>query len=100
MSTWVWIAIAVGVALLVIIGLRQVLAHRRTSHLRDRFGPEYDLAVKPDPRFFTWRNFFPRFERRMNGFGSSSSSATDFRPAMCRPRCCTSRMPLTAARCC
>src|SRR4029078_11617716 len=46
MSTWVWIAISVGVAVMAIIGLRQVLAHRRTSHLRDRFGPEYERTLE------------------------------------------------------
>lgn len=46
MSTWAWILIAVGVAVLLLVALRQALGHRRTGHLRDRFGPEYDRTVE------------------------------------------------------
>lgn len=46
MPTWVWIAIAVGATVLLLVGLRQALAHRRTRQLRDRFGPEYDRTVE------------------------------------------------------
>ena len=45
MATWVWILIAIAavvVVALVAMGARQ----RRTTALRQRFGPEYDRAVE------------------------------------------------------
>jgi hypothetical protein len=47
MDWWVWVLIAVGVvvlALLVIAALART--RRRRTHLRDRFGPEYDRTVE------------------------------------------------------
>jgi hypothetical protein len=47
-ETWEWIAIAVAAAVvvLVLVGLGSALMRRRRrSHLKDRFGPEYDRAV-------------------------------------------------------
>ena len=48
METWEWIAIAaaivVGVLVLVAVGMALV-RRRRRSHLKERFGPEYDRAV-------------------------------------------------------
>jgi hypothetical protein len=47
-ETWEWIAIAAAaaVAVLVLIGLGTALVRRRRrSHLKEKFGPEYDRAV-------------------------------------------------------
>lgn len=45
MATWVWILIAI--AAVVVIGLIAMTARqRRTTALRERFGPEYDRAVE------------------------------------------------------
>jgi hypothetical protein len=47
-ETWEWIAIAaaVVVAVLVLVALgTMLLRRRRRSHLKERFGPEYDRAV-------------------------------------------------------
>lgn len=41
MATWIWIAIAIVIALLA-LGATQ----RRTAVLRERFGPEYDRTVQ------------------------------------------------------
>ena len=46
MSTGVWIAIAVGLGVILLVVLRQAVTRRRTHHLRDRFGPEYDRTVE------------------------------------------------------
>jgi hypothetical protein len=44
MATWVWLVLAV--ALVVIVGLAVMLAQqRKTTHLSQRFGPEYERAV-------------------------------------------------------
>ena len=48
METWEWIAIAAAavVAVLVVVALAMALMRRRRrSHLKDRFGTEYDRAV-------------------------------------------------------
>jgi hypothetical protein len=45
MATWVWIVIVIAVV--VVIGLVAAQARRRrTTDLRDRFGPEYDRAIQ------------------------------------------------------
>ena len=44
MSMWGWILVAVGAAVLLLVGLRQALAHRRSRQLRDPSGPEYYLV--------------------------------------------------------
>ena len=45
MATWVWIVIVIAVV--VVIGLVAAQARRRrTTALRDRFGPEYDRAIQ------------------------------------------------------
>src|SRR6201996_1180246 len=45
MATWVWIVI--GIAVVGVIGLVAAQARRRrTTDLRDRFGPEYDRAIQ------------------------------------------------------
>ena len=45
MPVWGWIIIAVVAIAIVAIGARQISASRRSSHLRDRFGPEYDRVA-------------------------------------------------------
>ena len=48
METWEWIAIAAAivVAVLVLVAVGMALVRRRRrSHLKERFGPEYDRAV-------------------------------------------------------
>ena len=45
MATWIWVIIAIAVV--VVVGLLAAGARkRRTTMLRDRFGPEYDRAVE------------------------------------------------------
>lgn len=48
METWEWIALAgvIGVAVILVAVLMAAMIHRRrSSHLKERFGPEYDRAV-------------------------------------------------------
>ncbi len=45
MDTWVWIVIAVFVAVVVLGILVSALGSRRSRSLQDRFGPEYDRTV-------------------------------------------------------
>ena len=45
MPVWGWIIIAVVAIAIVALGARQISASRRSSHLRDRFGPEYDRVA-------------------------------------------------------
>jgi hypothetical protein len=47
MDTWVWIVIAAAVVAVVLLAIWWVAARkRRTSHLREGFGPEYDRTVE------------------------------------------------------
>jgi hypothetical protein len=46
MNTWVWIAIAVVTAIIVLGVLWSGLRTRRTRSLQDRFGPEYDRELE------------------------------------------------------
>jgi hypothetical protein len=45
MATWVWIVIAVA-AVVVVALIAAAVRQRRTTALRQRFGPEYDRAVR------------------------------------------------------
>lgn len=45
METWEWIMLGAVVALALILGLALVRVRRRRSHLKERFGPEYQRAV-------------------------------------------------------
>jgi hypothetical protein len=45
METWEWIVIGAAAVLALVLVLAFVRIRRRRSHLRDRFGPEYDRAV-------------------------------------------------------
>lgn len=45
MPGWVWVLIAIGLIVVLGIVLWQALATRRTTRLRERFGPEYDRTV-------------------------------------------------------
>ena len=46
MPTWAWIVIAVAAVALVALLAVAALTRRRTSELRERFGPEYDRTVE------------------------------------------------------
>lgn len=47
MDTWVWIVIAAAVVVLVLLAIWSLAARkRRTSQLREGFGPEYDRTVE------------------------------------------------------
>jgi hypothetical protein len=46
MNTWVWIAIAIVAAIIVVGVLWSALSTRRTRSLQDRFGPEYDRELE------------------------------------------------------
>lgn len=53
METWEWItlAIVVGAALLLLVGVLAVVSkRRRRARLQERFGPEYDRAVSTSGR--------------------------------------------------
>jgi hypothetical protein len=45
MATWVWVVIAIAVVIVVAL-VAAGAKNRRTTMLRDRFGPEYDRAVE------------------------------------------------------
>jgi hypothetical protein len=45
MPAWAWILIAIAV-IAVAVGAWQVLQRRRTQHLQERFGPEYDRTLQ------------------------------------------------------
>jgi len=46
MPVWGWILIAVAaVAIVLVIVARQMSARKQSTHLRDRFGPEYDRVA-------------------------------------------------------
>jgi hypothetical protein len=45
MPAWVWVLIAVVVVVVLAIAVWQAMARRRTGHLQDQFGPEYDRTV-------------------------------------------------------
>jgi hypothetical protein len=47
MDTWVWIVIAAAAAVVVLLAILWLASRkRRTSHLREGFGPEYDRTVE------------------------------------------------------
>jgi FtsZ-interacting cell division protein ZipA len=46
MATWAWILIAVGIVIIVALLVAIVMRQRRTTMLRQRFGPEYDRTVQ------------------------------------------------------
>jgi hypothetical protein len=45
MPAWVWVLIAVVVAVVVATVAWQAMARKKTGHLQDQFGPEYDRTV-------------------------------------------------------
>ena len=45
MPAWVWVLIGVVVVVVLAIAVWQAMARRRTGHLQDQFGPEYDRTV-------------------------------------------------------
>jgi FtsZ-interacting cell division protein ZipA len=46
METWQLVLIAIAAVALVAVIVLAVMSRRRSTHLRDRFGPEYDRAVE------------------------------------------------------
>lgn len=65
MPVWGWILIAIGAVIIAAIVVRQISARRRTSDLRDRFGPEYDhVAEDLDDKGEVEEEFARREERR------------------------------------
>jgi len=46
MNTWVWIAIAVVAAIIIVGVVWSAVRTRRTRSLKDRFGPEYDRELE------------------------------------------------------
>ncbi len=65
MPVWGWILIAIGAIVLAAIVVRQMMVTRRTSELRDRFGPEYDrVASDMDSRRDVEAELRHREERR------------------------------------
>jgi len=51
MDTWIWIVIAAVVVIAAILVIAAATAsNRRRAHLRERFGPEYDRAVRTADR--------------------------------------------------
>ena len=52
MPTWGWVLIAVLAVIAVaaiIVAARATAGHRRTAHLKQHFGPEYERLVGPLP---------------------------------------------------
>jgi hypothetical protein len=45
METWEWIVVAVAIGAALLLALAWFRIRRRRSHLKDRFGPEYQRAV-------------------------------------------------------
>ena len=45
MPAWVWVLIAVVVVEVLAVVVWQAMARKKTGHLQDRFGPEYDRTV-------------------------------------------------------
>jgi hypothetical protein len=45
MPAWLWILIVVAVVIALAVGVWVFVVRRRSAHLRERFGPEYDRAV-------------------------------------------------------
>ena len=46
MDAWVWIVIGVVVLALIVAAVWVAVAKRRTTSLREQFGPEYDRRVE------------------------------------------------------
>ena len=46
MATWVWAVIAAAAAVAIVVVIVTAARARRTTRLRDRFGPEYDRTVE------------------------------------------------------
>lgn len=49
MSTWVWVVIAVAAVAVVLAAVWLATRSRRSRHLRESFGPEYDRTVADAP---------------------------------------------------
>ena len=65
MSGWVWVLIVIGVAAVAAIAVWVVMSRRRTAHLQERFGPEYNrVASSVDRRRDAEAELQRREERR------------------------------------
>jgi FtsZ-interacting cell division protein ZipA len=65
MPVWGWILIAIGAIVLAAVVVRMITVRRRSSELRDRFGPEYDrVAEDMDDRKEVEEELKHRVERR------------------------------------
>jgi hypothetical protein len=65
MPAWGWILIIVAIVVVAALVVWSTMARRRTGHLRDRFGPEYDRAVREqEGRRGAERDLMQREKRR------------------------------------
>lgn len=65
MPAWVWVLIAVVVVAVLAVVVWQAMARKKTGHLQDRFGPEYDRTVgKADSKRDAEAELEAREERR------------------------------------
>jgi FtsZ-interacting cell division protein ZipA len=64
MPVWGWILIAIGAVIIAAVVVRQISVSRRSSHLRDRFGPEYDRVAEDTNRSEAEAELEHRVERR------------------------------------
>jgi hypothetical protein len=46
MAAWAWILIVIALIILAALVAWNLMSRRRSSHLQERFGPEYDRAMK------------------------------------------------------
>ena len=49
MNTWIWVAIAVVAAIVVLAVIWAAMRTRRSHELQERFGPEYDRVAADAP---------------------------------------------------
>jgi FtsZ-interacting cell division protein ZipA len=65
MDTWVWVLIAIVAVLVIVVVVWLALSKRRTTTLRDQFGPEYDRTLQQtDSRRQAEADLSARRERR------------------------------------
>jgi DNA/RNA-binding domain of Phe-tRNA-synthetase-like protein len=64
MPVWGWILIAIGAIVVAALVIWRISVSRRTSHLRDRFGPEYDRVAEDMDKSEAEAELAHRVERR------------------------------------
>jgi FtsZ-interacting cell division protein ZipA len=65
MDTWIWVLIAVVAVIVIAVVVWSAFTKRRTTALRDQFGPEYDRTLQQtDSRRETETDLSARRERR------------------------------------